>query len=399
MSTPIVVTGLGFVSPLGTGTEPVWKSWSEGTSGVRMLSDEDSRNLRGVDPVERPPVGKAGFVSGFEPGAHITSPHLRRMDWCSRMVVACATQAVADARLSLEAESEQTRTALVMGSALGNQRETEKYLTRVLRRGPKAGQPFLFPNLVLNAAAGYAAIELQIRGPNISVSEHEASGEVAIVTAVDLLRAGLCDRAIVGGVDEFGSLYLGALQERRLLAPQSLPPGSRIASNRGTLIPGEGAAALVLEREPDARSRGQTPYATISAARSGGLPAGPYAVPEAKAAAERLLELLDQEEAPPMPISTILGGSSGPGPREELDRALSDRIEAKQELVPELISINALVGNWGARGAFYAGLAALGCHRGQVPGSAPHAPQRILIPGSGRSGIVVALAIDVNENS
>ena len=100
-----------------------------------------------------------------------------------------------------------------------------------------------------------------------------------------------------------------------------------------------------------------------------------------------------------MPISTILGGSSGPGPREELDRALSDRIEAKQELVPELISINALVGNWGARGAFYAGLAALGCHRGQVPGSAPHAPQRILIPGSGRSGIVVALAIDVNENS
>ena len=61
--------------------------------------------------------------------------------------------------------------------------------------------------------------------------------------------------------------YLGALQERRLLAPESLPPGSRIASNRGTLIPGEGAAALVLEREPDARSRGRTPYATISAAR------------------------------------------------------------------------------------------------------------------------------------
>ncbi len=393
MTERIVVTGLGFVSPLGTGAADVWKSWSAGESGVRRLEPGDPRLARGVDPIALPEVGRAGFVRGFQPKEHIRSPHLRRMDWCSRMIVACATQAAQDAGLSFENDDDQKRTALVVGSCFGNQRETQKYMERVLRRGPGAGQPILFPNLVLNAAGGYAAIELSIRGPNVSASEHEASGEIAVATAVDLLRAGMCDRVVVGGADEFGSVYLGALRERRLLAPESSPTPARGDARRGQIVPGEGAAALVLEREDAARARGRDPYATIAEARSGAVGASPYAAPQPQAAAERLLEMIDRD-----PISAVLGGADGSSPRDDLDQALVSILQSRQPEPPRYARLDGLVGSWPARGAFAAALASLALHHRALPGTEPGSSgplKRILVPGSGRSGVLVPIAIDM----
>src|SRR5262249_20810805 len=157
----------------------------------------------------------------------IRSPQLRRMDWGSRMLVAATRHAFEDAGLLPLDAATRENAALVVGSCLASQRDTAAYLERIFRAGLAAGQPFVFPNLVLNAAAGYAAIELEVEGANLSVSEHEASGEVALATAADLLHGGGCDVACAGGFDEFGDVLLDALAARRLLAPQSLPAARR----------------------------------------------------------------------------------------------------------------------------------------------------------------------------
>lgn len=393
MSDSIVVTGLGFVSPLGTGTEEVWRNWSGGEGGVRPLAKDDPRLARGVDPVALPEVGRAGLVRGFQPKDHIRSSHLRRMDWCSRMLVASATQAVRDAGLPIESDAERARTALVFGSCFGNQRETQKYMERVLRRGPAAGQPILFPNLVLNAAGGYAAIELGLQGPNLSVSDHEVSGEIAVATAADLLRAEVCDQVIVGGADEFGSLYLGALRERRLLAPGSAPSAPRPDARLGQIVPGEGAAAMVLERAGAANARGVEGYAELTDARTVAIEAGPYEAPEPSAAARRMVDGIDLGARR---VSAVLGGANGSRPRDALDQAVVDELARRQSVAPGCVRIDSLVGDWPARGAFTAALACLALRQGRVPGIESNGPpERVLVPGSGRSGTLVPLLIDL----
>lgn len=393
MTDPVVVTGLGFVSPLGTGPEEVWSRWSRGSSGVRHLESGDPRLVRGVDPIALPPVGKAGFVRGFDPKQHVRSPHLRRMDWCSRMIVASATQAVADARVDLDDEENQIRTGLVVGSCFGNQRETQKYMDRVFERGPAAGQPILFPNLVLNASAGYAAIELSIRGPNVSVSEHEASGEVAIATALDLLDGGLCDRVVVAGGDEFGSVYLDALRERRLLAAETAPDRAREDACRGRLIPGEGAAALVLDRASRARARGRAAYAAVSRVGLGSIGCSPYLAPDPERAARELVRMV--ENAPDRPISAVFGGASGTEPRDALDRAFLESLGRHQGSPPDYLRFDDLVGDWPSRGILIAALAALALRERHAPGLERSAIERIVVPGSGRGGVLVPVVLDM----
>jgi 3-oxoacyl-[acyl-carrier-protein] synthase II len=279
----------------------------------------------------------------------------------------------------------------------------------VLTSGPGAGQPLLFPNLVLNAAAGYAAIELDVRGPNVCVAEHEASGEVAIATALELLASGACDVACVAGVDEIGAVLLDALRDLRLLRPDGGPPdagGTRRrtrAGRAGAILPGEGAAALVLERAAGAAARGVPAYARLAAARIGthDAEASPYGFPrDADAAAGRLLELAS---APGPAIDGVLGGANGLVLRDALDRAILRRLRAGGRVVG-YAPYRRLVGDWGAAGALGAVLGSLALDAGVLPGVAAEGaaagepatpgPERLLLIGAARGGVQVPIVLD-----
>jgi len=408
MSDPILVTGLGAVCPLGTGADAVWRAFVAGESGVRVLAPDDERLARGVDVAPPTAAGRAGWVRGFRPREQVLSPQLRRMDWCSRMLVAAVRQSLEDAALLPLGDDDATRTALVVGSCYGNQRETAVYLQRVFSAGPAAGQPMLFPNLVLNAAAGYAAIELGVQGPNVCVAEHEASGEAAIATALDLLAADLCDVVCVAGVDEIGSVQLDVLAELRLLHPDSLPAAAApraAAARRGTrgrLVPGEGAAALVLERASRARARAVGGYATLAAARVGSVGASPYAFPrDAHAAARRLLALA---EAPGATVSAILGGASGLPARDALDAAVLEALAHQDADAVGYAPFRRLTGDWGAAGTLGALLAARALDARLLPGCPATAdapptartaePNRLLIVGAARGGVLAPVVLD-----
>ena len=405
----IVVTGLGAVCPLGTGAASVWRAFAAGESGIRELAPDDDRLAAGVDVSPPASVRRAGWVRGFRPRDHVRSPHLRRMDWCSRMTVAAVRQAFEDAGLVPLDDAASVRTALVVGSCYGNQRETAAYLQRVLASGPAAGQPLLFPNLVLNATAGYAAIELDVRGPNVCVAEHEASGEVAIATALDLLESGACDVACVAGVDEIGAVLLDALRDLRLLHPDAAPRDADAARRRdrvgraGAILPGEGAAALVLERAAGAAARGVAAYARLAAARIGTHDAAPspYGFPrDADAAAGRLLELAS---APGPAIDGLLGGANGLVLRDALDDALLRRLRCGGRAVG-YAPYRRLVGDWGAAGVLGAVLGSLALDASVLPAvategdaagaTATAAPDRLLLVGAARGGVLVPIVLD-----
>jgi 3-oxoacyl-[acyl-carrier-protein] synthase II len=382
VSEAIVVTGVGLVTPLGTGTESVWQAWTRGESGIRVLAEGDSRLTRGIDPSPLPEIGCAGFVRDFEPRDHVEHGSLRRMDWCSRMLVSAARLATRDAGWNETDETALARTAIVVGSQFGNQRETARYTRRLFEVNLGAGSPLLFPNLVLNAPAGYAAIELGITGPNLTVSEHEASGEAALAAARDLLASGACDRAVVGGVDEFGEVYLSALAERRLLDPRSETRPRR--SSRGWVVPGEGAAVILLERDDGARRRAAKPYAVLEDALIVGSHADPYRLPDPEAAARVLTEVLGARAADGL-VALEDGGAAR--------RAIDVRCrEALGRISPRvaLAGFRAQTGDWGSAGMLGVGLAALALRRGELPdakgGTLP--VHRIALVGAARSGVI-----------
>lgn len=409
MSEAVVVTGLGAVCPLGTGAREVWASLLAERSGVRALLDDDERRERGVDP--SPPAAApgtvAGWVRGFRPREHVGSSHLRRMDWCSRMLVAAVRQAFADAGLLPLDPELAPRAALVVGSAYGNQRETEQYLGRILDSGLGAAQPMLFPNLVLNAGAGYAAIELDVQGPNLCVAQHEASGEAALVTALELLRAGACDVVCAAGVDETSRVVLDALADVRLLHRDALPTDRqrRAPAHRDGgegFVPGEGAAALVLESATRAEARAARPYARLAAARVGSVPAPAYAYPrDPEAAARRLLELA---RVPGAPIDGLVAGASGVGARDRIEAAVLRLLGEPGAAPPGCLPFKRLVGDFASAGALAAVLAALALEARLLPGGPPFAglpgaaarvePQRLLIAGLARGGVLAPVVLE-----
>jgi 3-oxoacyl-(acyl-carrier-protein) synthase len=413
---PIVVTGIGLVTPLGTGRAEVWRAFCAGDSGIRELGDDDPRRDRAVDPSPLPDIGRAGWVRGFQPREHIRSPLLRRMDWGSRMLVAATRQAFADAALLPLDPRTKESTALVVGSCLASQRDTTSYLERIFGSGLAAGQPFVFPNLVLNAASGYAAIELELAGPNLSLSEHEASGEAALAAAADLLRGGVCEAACAGGFDELGGVLVDALAARRIIDLGSLPAARRASARAagrglgGRIVPGEGAAMLLLETAARARERGARIYAELACARTAAVDAAPYALARnPDTAAERLVDIAfaalgdpaaEANEGGQRPVvSAVLGNSDGSAPRDALDAATLRAIGRRQVVAPAYVPFRRLAGEWGAAGALGAALAALTVDAGGLPGAnagetgpAPgKGASATLLVGAGRGGVIAPL--------
>ena len=340
-------------------------------------------------------------MRGFRPREHIVSPQLRRMDWCSRMLVASVRQAFDDAgALPLE-EQIRPRTALVVGSCFGNQRETAVYLQRVLKQRPGRRPADAVPESGLERHRRLCGNRARRAGTELCVAEHEASGEAALATALDLLASGACDLVCAAGVDELSAIQLdGSVRSspapprrhaRRSGAPPRSAPDVACAARS---LPGEGAAALRAGARP-ARRRARRHAAMRRSPRRaiGAIAAPAYGFAgDADAAAARLLELAD---VPGPVVSGVIGGASGLAARDALDAAVLRALEQRGAERPGYAPFKRLVGDFGAAGALGAVLASLALDAGLLPGSPPvREPQRLLVVGAARGGVLVPLVLD-----
>jgi len=353
----VFVTGVGVVSPIGIGRERFWTRLCAGESGVASGAAPDG-------------VGAAARLSEFAPREFIRSPHFRRMDAPSRMIVAASRLALTDAEVSAESVAPQ-RLAIVVGSAFGDINDTLDYIRRLFAKGPSLVSPMMFPSLVLNAPASYTAMEIGCTGVNFTVAQGEISGEQAISLGCDLIRSDRADVVLAGGGDELGEIVWTTYKEMRALASQR---GGRdwcspYDVQRSGLVLGEGAGMLVLESPDRARGRSVRPYAAIEDDASFGVKSRLYDWPvDGAALAAGLRDFCSRSAADSEPaVDLVFGSANSSRNLDQLEVEALSRLFGESAPMVTVTSIKGAIGEFGGAGALTTAAAALSLRDGVVP--------------------------------
>ncbi|MCI0521790.1 MAG: beta-ketoacyl-ACP synthase II [Chloroflexi bacterium] len=250
MDERIVITGLGAVSPVGNSAGESWENAVKGVSGVGPITRFDASEYL---------VKIACEVKNFRPESVMDMKEARRRDRFAQLGAAAVGEAVKQAGLVAD-ETTAGRIGVVLSSAIGGLRSLQDGVKIIGNEGPRRVSPFLIPMIMANGAAGMAGIDYGFRGPSMSIASACASGADGLGMAWMMLRSGMVDAVVAGGCEtticELGVAAfdrLGAMSRRN--EDYSMTP-QPFDKNRDGLVMGEGAAALILERESFARKRG-----------------------------------------------------------------------------------------------------------------------------------------------
>jgi 3-oxoacyl-[acyl-carrier-protein] synthase II len=254
----VVVTGLGLVTPLGTGTERNWERVLAGQSGIGRITRFDASTL---------PVRIAGEVRDFEPERFIERRDLKKMDSFIQYALAAAQLAVDDAHLALPLTAPE-RTGVIVGVGMGGVASLEESFTHLASGNLRRLSPFTIPRLIPNMAAGYVALRFGARGPNYATTSACASGAHAVGEALVLIRDGRQDVMLAGGAEApICLLGVGGFSAMRALAASFNDDPEHASrpfdARREGFVMAEGAGVLVLEELEHARRRGARVYAEI----------------------------------------------------------------------------------------------------------------------------------------
>lgn len=254
----VAVTGLGLITPIGTGVEAFREGLRRRRSAVRRIDRFDPSPFRSHI---------AAQVDGFEPTDHMDRQRARRTERYAQFSVAASGLALADAGIDLAAEA-RDRIGVQMGSALGGVAYAEGQLANFVHHGVRGVDPMLALAVFNGAASCNVAIEFGLTGPNSTNGMSCASGAVALGDAWRQIRGGEADVILAGGVETpLAPLCYGAFAIIRAMSTRNDDPehASRpFDRDRDGFVMGEGAAVLVLEEMERARSRGARIYCELT---------------------------------------------------------------------------------------------------------------------------------------
>ncbi|MDO6462364.1 beta-ketoacyl-ACP synthase II [Granulosicoccaceae sp. 1_MG-2023] len=267
MQSPIVITGMGIVSPLGCTVDAVWQRLTEGRSGiVRQDRFEDVDfpvqiaglvPSRGTDP-----------VAGFDPDAVADRKERRKLDLFSLYALAAAEEALSQAGWKPQDEAQQRATATIVATGIGGLPTITASHSTLLERGYKRISPFTAPAFLANMAAGQLSIRYGFKGPLGCPVTACAAGIQAIGDGMRMIRSGEAEVALVGGTEAcIDSLALASFHAMKALSTRNDAPqaASRpFDRERDGFVMGEGAGLLVIETLEHATARGATPLAVLS---------------------------------------------------------------------------------------------------------------------------------------
>lgn len=267
MESPIVITGMGMISPLGCGVKAAWRRLLEGRSGIGPITRFDTGDL---------PIKIAGLVptigddteAGFALDRVADSKERRKLELFSLYALAAAQQALTQAGWFPEDEADQRATATIVGTGIGGLPTITQAQDTLVQRGYRRLSPFTVPAFLANMAAGNLSIRYGFRGPLGCPVTACAAGLQAIGDGMRLLRSGEADVALVGGAEAcVDPLSLAGFHALKALSTERDEPtrASRpFDQARNGFVIGEGAGLLVIETLAHAEARGATPLAILS---------------------------------------------------------------------------------------------------------------------------------------
>ena len=241
----VAVTGIGAVTPIGTGRETFWRGLLEGKSGIGPVTSFDSSPF---------PVHIGGEVRDFVPEQHLRRLNPETTGRASQLAAAAARNGARGCRHRPCRTSTASASASPWGPRRASRLYVEQYNNIRKAEGEAAIPGDIFPRYPCHVIPTHVAIELDVHGPCMMIPTACAAGNYAIGYGFDLMRMGRADLMLAGGADAFSRITYMGFARLGAIAPEKCQPFDK---NRKGMVPGEGAAILVLEPLEKAKRAGR----------------------------------------------------------------------------------------------------------------------------------------------
>lgn len=249
MSRRVVVTGVGLLTSLGTGTEKCWRSILAGDSGISRITQFDASGFA---------CQIAGEVKGFDPSQYIEKKEIKKMGRFIQFAIAATECALSTSGFKIEPEL-QERTGVYIGSGIGGFEVIEREHKILLEHGPRRISPFFIPATIINLASGYVSIRTGAKGPNSATATACTTSAHSIGDSFKIIQRGDADAMICGGAEAcISPMGIGGFAAMRALSTRNDEPQKASRpwdKDRDGFIVGEGAGILILEELETARRR------------------------------------------------------------------------------------------------------------------------------------------------
>lgn len=260
----VVITGMGIVSPVGTGIEYAWKNVVAGNSGIRKIDTFDASELAtqiaGI-PVHGTDAGQ------YNPEAVLEPREMRKMDKSIAYGVVAADEALRDAGL-IDYDGDKERFGVSIGAGIGGLTSIYENCLELFNGGPRRISPFFIPKSIINMTAGHVSIKYGLKGPNLAVVTACATGAHSIGEAARLIQHGDADIMVAGGtegaIDKIGIAGFNAMKALSTRNDNPAAASRPWDKDRDGFVMSEGAAVLILEEYEHAVARGAKIYAEVA---------------------------------------------------------------------------------------------------------------------------------------
>ncbi len=254
----VVITGLGVVSPVGTGTSKAWENLIAGQSGITRITKFDPSKFSSQI---------AGEVKDFNVEDFIPAKDARRMDTFIQYGLAAGIEAFKDSGIVVTDENAE-RIGVEIGSGIGGLGLIESTNDSYDAGGPRKISPFFIPGTIINMISGNLSIMLGLKGPNVAIVTACTTGTHCIGDASRMIEYGDADVMVAGGAEAaITELSVGGFASARALSSRNDDPATASRpwdKERDGFVIGEGAGVMVLEEYEHAKARGAKIYAELS---------------------------------------------------------------------------------------------------------------------------------------
>src|SRR6056297_671431 len=257
MKRRVVITGLGWVTPLGFDVEPVWQDLLAGKSGIHLLSVVDRDEFK---------IQFGGDIPDFNVGDFADPREAKRLDRFTQFALVAGGKAVQDAGIDFSQE-EAVRCGVILGSGIGGLWEIETQMARLVLKGPDRVSPFTVPKMMLNAAGANLSIAHCLRGPNYSIATACASATNAMGNAMTSIQSGESDVIITCGSEAaMTRMGVAGFQNMKALSARNEAPAEAsrpFDRDRDGFVLSEGAGVVIFEELEHAKHRDAKIYAEV----------------------------------------------------------------------------------------------------------------------------------------
>jgi 3-oxoacyl-[acyl-carrier-protein] synthase II len=364
----VVVTGVGLVTPLGTGVAKNWEALTAGRSGIGPITRFDVADF---------PTRFAGEITDFVATDWIEKKEVRKMDLFIQYAMAAAEQAMQNAALPIN-EANADDVGVLIGVGIGGLYTIEENHQIFLDSRLRRLTPFFIPKVISNLAPGHISIKFGARGANLATTSACASGSHAVGEAYRMIRGGYLNAAITGGAEApLTPLGVGGFAAMRALSTRNDNPqgASRpFDRDRDGFVIAEGAAVLILEERDSALARGANVlaeivgYATNSDAYHITSPS-----PEGQGAAKCMQKCLEDGDLNPAEVDYINAHGTSTPPGDLAETQAIKRVFGEHAARIAVSSTKSMTGHTlGAAGAIESVYTVLALQHGLIPPTINH---------------------------